>query len=367
VTAVSSWFSGHDDELSLRARSSGLAIAVVALLAVPAWGGFDLLLEPDHARTFILLRFGCEIPLLGMVWLLWLRPVGRRYPELLTCLVLAVVQFEIAWMVVRATQARDFYLLGFSLALYGSGCLMGGRPRWTGMVVATTWLALGVALLTAPHPLSTRDLAAAGFYLATASIIGFVGHVQRERLSTRERMARLRLEREQDHTSELLARLERLSHEDPLTGVANRRRWDAALELACATARSNGSAISVVLIDIDRFKDVNDRHGHHGGDQTLREVAVLLTSLVRHNDLVARLGGDEYGVLLLDTNAVGAAEVAEKLRAEASRLRSLNPGSISLSLGVAAAAGGEALPDQLMKRADGQLYRAKATRNAVAV
>jgi diguanylate cyclase (GGDEF)-like protein len=367
VTAVSSWFSGDDDEVSLRARSSGLAIAFVALLAVPAWGGFDLLLEPDHARTFILLRLACEIPILAVLWPFWLRPVGRRYPELLTCLVLAVVQFEIAWMLVRASEARDFYLLGFSLALYGSGCLMGGRPRWTGVVVGTTWLALGVALVTAPHSLSSRDLAAAGFYLATASIIGFVGHVQRERLGNGERMARLRLEREQEHTSELLAKLDRLSHEDPLTGLANRRRWDAELDLACAAARSNGTAISVVLIDIDRFKDVNDRHGHHGGDQTLREVAVLLTSLVRHNDLVARIGGDEYGVLLLDTDAVGATEVAEKLRAEALRLRSRNAGSISLSLGVAAAAGGEALPDQLMKRADGQLYRAKETRNAVAV
>jgi diguanylate cyclase (GGDEF)-like protein len=367
VTAVSSSFSGHAEEELHRSRSSGLAVTVVALLAVPAWGGFDLLLEPDRARTFILLRFACELPMLALLGMLWLRPIGRRRPELLTCLVLAVVQSEIAWMVVRASQARDFYLLGFSLAVYGSGCVMGGRPRWTGAVIAITWLALGAALLTAPHSLSARDLAAAAFYLATASIVGLVGHVQRERLSNGERLARVRLEREQAHTSELLNRLERLSHEDPLTGLANRRRWDARLEQGCADARTTGSAISVILIDIDRFKDVNDRHGHDGGDQALREVGVLLTTSVRTSDLVARLGGDEYGVLLIDTDAVGATAVAEKLRAAASRLRSLHPGSISLSLGVAAAAGAEAQPDQLVRRADRQLYRAKATRNAVAV
>jgi diguanylate cyclase (GGDEF)-like protein len=366
VSAVRSSFSGHA-ERAQRARGSGLAITVVALLAVPAWSGFDVVLEPGRARTFIALRFACEVPMLVLLALLWLRPIGRRRPELLTCLVLAIVQSEIAWMVVRASHARDFYLLGFSLAVYGSGCVMGGSPRWTGAVIATTWLAFVAALLTAPHPLATKELAAAAFYLATASIIGFVGHVQRDRLSRGERMARVRLEREQAHTSELLIRLEQLSQEDPLTGLANRRRWDAQLELDCESARAGGSAISVVLIDIDRFKDVNDRYGHHGGDQVLREVGVLVTGLVRLNDLVARLGGDEYGILLPDTDAAGAAAVAEKLRAEASRLSSLKPQLISLSLGVAAASGDEAHPDQLMRRADQQLYRAKATRNAVAV
>lgn len=367
MTAVSGARTVQCDELSHRARSSGIAIAVVVLLVAPAWGGFDRLLEPAHFRSFILLRLVCEIPIAVLFWLLRARPLGRQRPELLTFLVLAVVQTELAWMVVRATHARDFYLLGFSLALYGSGCLMGGRPRWTAAVVAATWLALGGALLTAPTAMSGRDLAASGFYLSTASIIGLVAHTQRDRLSNRERMARVRLEHEQDQTRQLLAQLERMSHEDALTGLANRRRWDTALDAACAHAQDSGSALAVLLIDIDRFKAINDRHGHAGGDETLRDIAALLTSRVRGRDLVARLGGDEYGILLLDTDAVGAAAVAEQLRQEAIRLRPLDEGAVSLSLGVAAAAGSEAVPDRLMRRADEQLYRAKATRNAVAV
>jgi diguanylate cyclase (GGDEF)-like protein len=359
--------SAHDDELSQRARSSGLLIAAISLVVLPAWGGFDVLLEPAHARAFIVVRLIGEIPIAALLWILWRRPLGRRRPALPSFLVLAVVQSEVAWMVVRANEARDLYLLGFSLALYASGCVMGGRPRWTGAVVVTTWLALGVALVTAPSRMSGRDLAAAAFYLSTASIIGLIGHTQRDRLCRNELETRSRLEREQAHAGLLLAQLERLSYEDPLTGLANRRRWDAVLNQACDNARTTGSALSILLIDIDLFKAINDRHGHAGGDETLRAVAALLTSRVRGRDLVARLGGDEYGVLLLDTDAVGATEVAEQLRHETSRLRPVGDCPLSLSLGVASAAGPEAEAERLMGRADHQLYRAKATRNAVAV
>jgi diguanylate cyclase (GGDEF)-like protein len=359
--------SAHQDELSQRARSAGLLIGAVAFVILPAWGGFDVLLEPAHARAFITIRVACELPIAVSLWALWRWRIGRRHPAALSYLILAVVQIGIAWMVVRASHSRDLYLLGFSLALYASGCVMGGRPRWTGAVVVTTWLALGVALVTTSSRMSGRDLAAAAFYLSTASIIGLIGHSQRDRLCRSELETRSRLEREQAHAGQLLAQLERLSYEDPLTGVANRRRWEGTLEQACAQARTSGSAVSILLLDIDLFKAINDRHGHAGGDETLRAVAALVTSRVRGRDLVARLGGDEYGVLLLDTDAVGATEVAEQLRKETSRLEVLSECPLSLSIGVASAAGFEADPQRLMERADEQLYRAKATRNAVAV
>jgi GGDEF domain-containing protein len=101
----------------------------------------------------------------------------------------------------------------------------------------------------------------------------------------------VRLEREQQRTSVLLAQLERLSHEDPLTGLANRRRWDAELGSVCAAARQSGSVVAVVLLDIDHFKEINDRHGHPGGD--------------------------EFAVLLPDADLDRAIELAERLRAEA--------------------------------------------------
>jgi diguanylate cyclase (GGDEF)-like protein len=125
--------------------------------------------------------------------------------------------------------------------------------------------------------------------------------------------------------------------------------------------------VGVVLLDIDRFKVINDRHGHAGGDAVLRQVAGLLSSRVRGDDLVARLGGDELAVLMPGADLDRTIELAERLRSEAARLTpdGFEPGEISLSLGVAAAHGDQAFPLELMSRADAQLYRAKITRNAV--
>jgi diguanylate cyclase (GGDEF)-like protein len=233
--------------------------------------------------------------------------------------------------------------------------------------VGATWLALAGAVVLAPTPMPVRALAIAGFYLATASLVAVVVHAHRYRLAVRELAVRLRLEKEQNRTAVLLAKLQRLSREDPLTGLANRRHWDAELGTACAEARRVGTSVAVVLLDLDHFKQVNDRHGHAGGDGALVQVAVLLAERVRGDDVVARLGGDELAVLLPGTDLERAVELAEHLRCEVADLElpGLARGEFTLSLGVAAAWGERAYPLELMSQADGQLYRAKITRNAV--
>jgi diguanylate cyclase (GGDEF)-like protein len=355
-----------DDRLTRARRESALWVSALAVVVAPAWSGFDLLLEPQAARAFLVVRLACVVPMLLALWVLWRRPLGRRRPELLACSALATVQIEVAWMIPQVEHV-EFYLLGFTLAIYASGCLLVTRPLWTGVLVAVSWSALGVAVLTDPTSMRVEDLLAATIYLATASLIGVVAHDQRHRLTTRESTVRVRLEREQECTRTLLARLERLSHEDPLTGLANRRRWDAELVAACATARAAGTSVAVLLVDVDRFKEVNDRHGHGGGDEALRLIADALTSRVRAGDVVARLGGDELAVLLPGTDLGRAVTLAEELRTAALELDPSGggPGSLTLSLGVAAASGRDAIPERLTVEADAHLYRAKATRNAV--
>ncbi|WP_448620932.1 hypothetical protein [Geodermatophilus sp. URMC 65] len=93
--------------------------------------------------------------MLGALWVLWRRPLGRRRPELLACSALATVQIEVAWMVPRVEHV-EFYLLGFTLAIYASGCLLVTRPLWTGVLVAVSWSALGVAVLTTPRRCGQR-------------------------------------------------------------------------------------------------------------------------------------------------------------------------------------------------------------------
>jgi diguanylate cyclase (GGDEF)-like protein len=357
---------GLREELIDRARSAGLLVGWVAVLVMPVWTLVDRIAAPDQAGMFLLVRLLCDIPMLLVLWALWRLPLGRRRPEALTFLVLALVQVEIAWMITQAPDPK-YHLLGFTLAIYGSGCILVARPRWTAALVGVSWLALGVAMLNYPDRLSAGDLVAVTVYLGTASIIAFLAHLRRYAVNNRELLTRVRLEREQQRTGVLLAQLERLSHEDSLTGLANRRRWDAELVSVCTSARQRGSVVGVVLLDIDHFKQINDRHGHPGGDEALRLVGRLLSDRVRSGDLVARLGGDEFAVLLPDADLDRAIELAERLRAEAAHLvpAGLGPDEVSLSLGVASAGGPAAYPLELMSRADQQLYRAKITRNAV--
>ncbi len=357
---------GLRDELVDRARSAGLLVCWVAVLAMPAWTVVDRLTVPEQAASFFLIRVLGDVPMLASIYVLWRLPLGRRRPELLTFVVLAVVQIEIAWMITRTTDA-PYHLLGFTLAVYGSGCILAARPRWTVALVGASALALAGFGVTADQAMRTADVVAVLVFMGTASIIATLAHLRRYALNQRELITRVRLEREQLRTGVLLSQLERLSLEDPLTGLANRRRWDAELASACTTARQDGGVVGVVLLDIDHFKTVNDRHGHAGGDEVLCAVARLLTARVRGDDLVARLGGDELAVLMPGADVDRAVELAERLRTETAGLvlPGLGPGELSLSLGVAAASGDAAYPVELMSRADEQLYRAKITRNAV--
>jgi len=358
---------GLREELVERARGTGLLVGGGAAAVVPLWTFVDRALAPDLAATFLLIRLVCDLPVLLALFALWRLPVGRRLPERLTYLILFVVQGEAGWFAMRVADV-SFYLLGCTVAIYVSGCVLVARPRWTGRLVGVTVLALIASAATTSAPLPVRELVAVSMYAGTVSFVAVLAHLRRYRLNNEQLHTRIRLEREQQRTAVLLARLERLSHEDALTGLANRRRWDAELAEACAAARCHDGAVGVVLLDLDHFKAINDRHGHGGGDAALRAVAELLADRVRAGDLVARLGGDELAVLLPGAALERAEELAERLRADASRLlpEDFAAGELTLSLGVAAASGPAAFPVELMSRADAQLYRAKITRNAVA-
>jgi diguanylate cyclase (GGDEF)-like protein len=149
---------------------------------------------------------------------------------------------------------------------------------------------------------------------------------------------------------------------DDLTGLVNRRRFIEALDAEVERARSFGSPLTIVLADLDNFKQVNDEFGHHGGDVVLRAFADLIRSHVRDVDVSGRIGGEEFAILLPETDGAGASRVAERMR------RSLNEVAIPLSDGasihVASSFGVAALePDQsgddLLRAADAALYRAK--------
>ena len=167
--------------------------------------------------------------------------------------------------------------------------------------------------------------------------------------------------------------LQTLATTDALTGVGNRRAFDAALAREVQRSARTGRVLGLLLIDIDHFKRLNDTLGHPSGDDCLRRVAqTMLAEMRRPSDVLARYGGEEFVVLLPDTDLAGSRVVAEGLRASIERIRLPHPdvplGIVTVSIGVAAwavADGTDAA--RLVARADGAVYAAKhAGRNRVA-
>ncbi|MGE4292345.1 MAG: diguanylate cyclase [Desulfovibrio sp.] len=157
------------------------------------------------------------------------------------------------------------------------------------------------------------------------------------------------------------SRLERMAVTDELTGVANRRRFDEHFVQACSRHARGNNAFSMILLDLDGFKKINDRAGHLEGDRVLVDVAQLIREHIRPTDLVARWGGDEF-IVLAESGLEGAEEVAERIRRGVDEARLVSPMvcHLTVSLGVAEYQEGESL-DHLTSRADEALYRAKQT------
>jgi two-component system, cell cycle response regulator len=151
---------------------------------------------------------------------------------------------------------------------------------------------------------------------------------------------------------------------DALTGLHNRRYMETHLATLVEQAQARGKALTVLVLDIDFFKSVNDTHGHDAGDDVLREFAVRLKKSIRGIDLACRLGGEEFVVVMPDTDMAVATMVAERLRrriaADAFPIaRGERKVEVTISIGLAALAGADDNAANVLKRADQALYRAK--------
>jgi diguanylate cyclase (GGDEF)-like protein len=156
----------------------------------------------------------------------------------------------------------------------------------------------------------------------------------------------------------LVTRLERQAAEDPLTGLANQRAFYHACAAEFSRAQRADSEVSIVMLDLDHFKVINDAHGHLHGDRVLLAVAEALRESVRGHDAVARMGGEEFAILMPDAGLDAAYDTAERARVAISQLP-IASSALSCSAGVATASPAEASPVDLLAMADGALYQAK--------
>jgi diguanylate cyclase (GGDEF)-like protein len=163
------------------------------------------------------------------------------------------------------------------------------------------------------------------------------------------------------HTARM--RLEALARTAPLTGLGNRSALNERLSLALQRAQRHQTSFALLYIDLDRFKPINDQHGHEAGDLVLRVVAQRLQSVAREMDAVVRLGGDEFVVLLDDANTLGAAQIAaQRLEAALGEVILLAQGqqvSVGASIGIAHYPEHGDNSAALLQHADQQMYRCK--------
>jgi len=257
-------------------------------------------------------------------------------------------------------QLRAFVFLPLSLVAAARY-----PQRWAPVAAAAVAALVMLAIASGLDPfgpLPPREAAVtarAFLFIVTLTTLGFavlLGELRRHEAQLLARVA--------ERTRELQdanERLERLASLDALTGVGNRRLFDEALALETERARRYGVPLSLVLVDLDDFKRINDTRGHAAGDEVLREVARALRERVRGADVVARFGGEEFAIILPHTGLEQARRFAERLRRTlAAQVHPVLEGRVTASFGVAQSVAGLLEGPALLAAADEALYEAKA-------
>ncbi len=306
--------------------------------------------------------------------------VGRlRHPAAQATAHAAII---IAFVTGRAAFAHyvtahfaDRYLMVGGLMVFSSNAVVPLRLRHAVPFTLVAMLSyLGATLLPfGPHDPGNLDV------MVFMVLMMLVSLRVRWRIERSQMQAVLLHMLEEQHVAELSranARLHALSNTDPLTGVANRRAFDEALQAAWREAAASRQPLGLVMLDVDHFKRFNDTAGHAEGDNCLRLIARALRDHVRQGvDVVARYGGEEFAALLPGTAPAEAAEIAERVRQAVEVMCLPHPGHpgrlavVTVSIGVAAATPGGEMTDaaRLITAADGALYAAKrAGRNRIA-
>jgi diguanylate cyclase (GGDEF)-like protein len=340
--------------------STGLGLLAWVYLMEPIVGDESL----DLASKLVLVAYPAgDLMLLAMVARLLTSPGARTASyRMLVAAVVLVFGTDVVYAVVEALWSYEgglidlgwlmSYVLWAAAALHPSmRSLSEVAPDQAPRISAGRLTALAGVSLLAPGLLFQQGLANSGqvnwIAIGTGSVVLF--------LLVLARMAGL-VSRVQDQASQL----EALAHNDGLTGVPNRRAWDLELAREMAISRRTGLPLSVAMLDLDHFKQFNDRNGHQAGDRLLTQAAALWRSQLRDQDYLARYGGEEFCVMITGLVASNAKVIAERLLA-------VTPDGQTFSAGVATWDGVEA-PERLVARSDEALYHAKhAGRNRVTV
>ncbi len=261
-------------------------------------------------------------------WLHGLPPAGAAVLSAVAVVVLAATD-------VLTGPGVDLTLL--YLVPIGLGTVYAGFATGTGLAVLASALGIATSRLAGerlgPAVLAWNAAQQLGVFLVLAGVLdAFKRRVHHEQQAART---------------------------DSLTALANRRAFVEAVWVELERARRHGRPISLLYLDCDDFKTVNDQLGHVAGDAVLATAGATLRDAVRGHDTVARLGGDEFGVLLPDVDAAGASALADRLRVRLREALAAGGWNVTFSIGVATFLRPPASVDEMILRADELMYRAK--------
>jgi diguanylate cyclase (GGDEF)-like protein len=298
---------------------------------------------------------GCLIALVFTI----LSRVGarRRYATGLHLSLTFAVVFVVALAALALVASwRETNVAALTLGIFVLASMYRAKRRFYVTTIVATTVSYVIGQIVIWHQLRIIT------FVLAAIIITFSLYVSASMES--QRVQAFRARHALDRKNRVLAQL---SATDPLTGVMNRRTMENHLSIHMDEFVRYRACFSLVMVDIDHFKRINDTYGHPVGDEVLVELAALLSESLRTSDEVARFGGEEFVLILPHTYVEKAQTVAERLRVSIETQRfSSRELSISASFGVAQAEEGEDRFDELVRRADSALYDAKNSgRNAV--
>jgi diguanylate cyclase (GGDEF)-like protein len=313
--------------------------AVATLVFVLAAATGDNPMDPTHLRMMSVFSV-----LVLALWA-WLRGHKHRFKAAAWLyLALCMVEFSSALVHVSADELR---VLWFFLNIPGAYLLLGSRVGLTVTALTVVGLGLGNAHLARPYSPNAMMTA-----MVVLVYLGLFFHAYSSRSVSY--FKRMRQSNE---------RLATLASRDPLTQLLNARAYYQWCDHWLLGAARSGASCTVLFVDLDHFKRINDERGHAAGDEVLKAVATTLSEALRRSDVLGRIGGEEFSIFLPDTEPQQGAEVAEKLRQAIEQLSLSFDGRalrVTASVGVAGAQAGRSSMSAIQQQADQAMYLAKA-------
>ncbi len=348
----------HQALLLKRIKMGWISYGVTLALA----GVFCML---GYFQAIVLVHYGIAITAVNaLFYLAIVKGINLRFAD--PNMTFAQIYFAIAaglYVMYYAQEARGvFLLLSVSAIMYGL-FQMGTRAllALTAAVVATYAFLIVLLVINRPDEIVVQvevlQLFALGACLLQFSSLG--GHITKLRTRVKEKNSELEGRNRQLELA--FIRIEELAMRDELTGVFNRRHLMDTIRTEKQRCDRTGRTSSICILDIDFFKNVNDKYGHLGGDQVLREIAATASAALRQTDCFGRYGGEEFACILTDTSSEGAMITAERIRANIAQLRFPHMDEelkVTISIGIADFSRDEET-SVTFQRADEALYQAK--------